>query len=153
MWATRKINNHTKSGFTIVELLIVIVVIGTLAAITIVAYNGIQTRGRDSRRSNDISQLKTAIALYKTDNGNYPPACGADDTGCNVSNLASYLSAYIPTIPQDPQYSAKIYSYVRGPVANDSYAILVPYEVTGNCKTGNNVNGNWWGVPGSPPTC
>ena len=36
----------TKSGFTIVELLIVIVVIGILAAITIVAYNGIQSRAR-----------------------------------------------------------------------------------------------------------
>ena len=45
-------------GFTIVELLIVIVVIGVLAAITIVAYNGIQSRARDSARVSDINAIR-----------------------------------------------------------------------------------------------
>lgn len=63
----------TKSGFTIVELLIVIVVIGILAAITIVAYNGIQGRGRDAKRLSDINAIAKAIELYKADNGSYPP--------------------------------------------------------------------------------
>ncbi|RYF29318.1 MAG: prepilin-type N-terminal cleavage/methylation domain-containing protein [Chloroflexi bacterium] len=40
----------SKSGFTIVELLIVIVVIGILAAITIVAFNGVQKRAQQSKR-------------------------------------------------------------------------------------------------------
>lgn len=44
----------SKSGFTIVELLIVIVVIGTLAAISIVAYNGIQDRARNTTVENDL---------------------------------------------------------------------------------------------------
>lgn len=48
-------------GFTIVELLIVIVVIGILAAITIVAFNGIQDRSRKSKIESDISQLNRAI--------------------------------------------------------------------------------------------
>ncbi|MCA9336117.1 prepilin-type N-terminal cleavage/methylation domain-containing protein, partial [Candidatus Saccharibacteria bacterium] len=48
-WAKNK-----KTGFTIVELLIVIVVIAILAAITIVAYNGIQQRSRDSIRKSDL---------------------------------------------------------------------------------------------------
>ena len=48
-------------GFTIVELLIVIVVIAILAAITIVAYNGIQTRARESKMNMDLMNISKAI--------------------------------------------------------------------------------------------
>lgn len=49
------------SGFTIVELLIVIVVIGVLAAITIVAFNGIQDRARTEKINSDLAMLSKAI--------------------------------------------------------------------------------------------
>ena len=52
---------NTKHGFTIVELLIVIVVIAILAAITIVAYNGIQTRSQNAKISTDVALLNRAI--------------------------------------------------------------------------------------------
>ena len=45
-------------GFTIVELLIVIVVIGILAAITVVAFNGVQRKARDTDRKSDVASLK-----------------------------------------------------------------------------------------------
>jgi general secretion pathway protein G len=61
-----------KRGFTIVELLIVIVVIGILAAITMVAYTNIQSRARDNDRSTDIKSLQKALAMFYTDNGYYP---------------------------------------------------------------------------------
>lgn len=59
-------------GFTIVELLIVIVVIGILAAITIVAYNGVQARAHDADRVNDMNVIKKALTLFYVDNGYYP---------------------------------------------------------------------------------
>jgi general secretion pathway protein G len=74
-WAKQK-------GFTIVELLIVIVVIGILAAITIVAYNGIQQRGRDAQRKSDLSQISKSLHLYNVDKGNYVD--GSD--GCAGGN-------------------------------------------------------------------
>ena len=63
----------TKSGFTIVELLIVIVVIAILAAITIVAFNGIQERARVSAVSSALTQANKKIAVYQVDNpGQFP---------------------------------------------------------------------------------
>lgn len=59
-------------GFTIVELLIVIVVIGILAAITVVAYNGVQGRANDTAIQSDLSNLATKIEMYKVENGVYP---------------------------------------------------------------------------------
>ncbi len=62
----------TTAGFTIVELLIVIVVIGILAAITIVAYNGIQDRARVSAVSSGLKQTADKLAIYYVDNSSYP---------------------------------------------------------------------------------
>lgn len=61
-------------GFTIVELLIVIVVIGILAAISIVAYNGIQNRAYDQTVTADLNGIAKGFEMYKTDNpgGTYP---------------------------------------------------------------------------------
>jgi prepilin-type N-terminal cleavage/methylation domain-containing protein len=62
-----------QTGFTIVELLIVIVVIAILAAITIVAYNGIQNRARESAIQAAASQAgRKALAYAPTNNDQYP---------------------------------------------------------------------------------
>ena len=77
------------AGFTIVELLIVIVVIGILAAITIVAYNGIQNRAHDSAIQNDLNSLSKKIQLAKIDSltGTYPTSFSTS-TGLKVSRGA-----------------------------------------------------------------
>lgn len=65
-------HTRVRRGFTIVELLIVIVVIAILAAITIVAYNGIQARARDAERQTDIAAMRKAIEAYYVDHSTYP---------------------------------------------------------------------------------
>ena len=62
----------TRAGFTIVELLIVIVVIGILAAITIVAYNGVQQRANNTARVNEAKQWERVLLSYATTYGQYP---------------------------------------------------------------------------------
>lgn len=136
-----------QTGFTIVELLIVIVVIGILASITIVAYNGIQGRAKDAQVDTAVNQIKKALEIYKADNGFYP-ACGVDDGGCSYANLSTPLTpTYLSTLPT----TSGIYAYVRGPVVNQSYALNLDYTVKADCKTGVNVNAGWWGT--GLPTC
>lgn len=80
----RIISQAKHSGFTIVELLIVIVVIGVLAAITIVAYNGIQKRAQGSAASSALSQAAKKLTLYQVDAGSYPSSlatAGVTDGG------------------------------------------------------------------------
>lgn len=83
-----KLKNN--SGFTIVELLIVIVVIAILAAISIVAYNGVQTRGQNASADSIANQIAKKAEAYFTVNGSYPTtAANFNSTTSTESNLGS----------------------------------------------------------------
>lgn len=74
-----------KQGFTIVELLIVIVVIAILAAITVVAFNGIQQRAKNQQASSDLATLAKAIHLARiNDNKVLKDITGNACTGCGT---------------------------------------------------------------------
>ena len=76
-----------RQGFTIVELLIVIVVIGILAAITIVAFNGVQDRAKTAAAQAAASQAYKKILTYAIDNTDaYPAATGPNGTA-NLTSL------------------------------------------------------------------
>ena len=59
------IHSKLQKGFTLVELLIVIVIIGILVAISVVAYNGITGKAQSARRDSDMSQLLKAITIAR----------------------------------------------------------------------------------------
>ena len=68
-----KLKNR-QAGFTIVELLIVVVIIAILAAITIVGYNGMQNRAHASRAGSVASSYVKLLKMYKSEHGRYPVA-------------------------------------------------------------------------------
>lgn len=67
-----RFNTQETTGFTIVELLIVVVVIAILAAITIVSYNGISGRANDTVVKNDISNMVQKLQIYYAEKSIYP---------------------------------------------------------------------------------
>jgi len=154
----------SKSGFTIVELLIVIVVIGILAAITIVAYNGIQQRGRDAQRRSDFVALEKALRLYRVDNSGFPrcASSGAFNAGvdgsatCLVSAISAQLvPKYMNSLPQDPTNSGS-YQYRYGvgfskasnscttnnSPSQDAYLLGTKLE-----STTDGICAGYWGLP------
>lgn len=107
-------------AFTIVELLIVIVVVGVLAAISIVAYNNIAAKARDAQRMSDISSITKALELYYIENGAYPPGSWAYSDTASWDTFISALGQFGSGISSgDPinqrgsssAQSAYIYSY------------------------------------------
>lgn len=88
-----------QKGFTIVELLIVVVVIAILAVITIVAYNGIAQRAKDSVAKNAISSAQKKLATYRIDNNDTLPA---DITSLGFINSANVTYQYSVNTTTNP---------------------------------------------------
>ena len=99
-----KVMKFKQTGFTIVELLIVVVVIGILAAITIVAYNGIKKRAVVSQTTSELSVLNKAIAAYRAVYGIYPETPGGNWLGINGEDnyIPGLMPEFISNLPQNP---------------------------------------------------
>lgn len=67
---------NTSTGFTLIEILLVITVIGLLTGVVTVSYSSVQASARDSVRVSDLNQIKLAFEMYKQENGSYPSSSG-----------------------------------------------------------------------------
>ena len=119
---------RNQRGFTIVELLIVIVVIGILAGLVITTFTGIQQRARNTERQTDIKAIHGQVEAYYASNGKYPSLANLND--------ATWRAANMKGLDQEALRDPKSASYnLVGAAAADVYS----YAVTpANCDNGAN---------------
>ena len=148
------------SGFTIVELLIVIVVIAILAAISIVAYTGIQQRANNTKTIAAANQVVKAISGYIAANGTYPytgiscvvpsslSTCTLGNTtdratkATLIANLQTISSLPSPSVPSARDiYDGIVYYYSSTrEVGGNPQPLIVSYSLNGSqqqCGLGN----------------
>lgn len=116
-------------GFTIVELLIVIVVIGILALLVITTYSGIQAKARNSKRQTDVASLQTQIEAFFSQNGYYPSLTDMNSSTWLTTNMKS-LDQNALIDPSNPTQSKTL---VAAPVAK-SYAYAVTDSSGASCE-------------------
>src|SRR3989344_147563 len=76
--------SSARRGFTLIEVLIVVSIIGLLSATILVGLAGFRARGRDARRLADLKQIQNGLELYYTKNNSYPDSTAAlSDVGIN----------------------------------------------------------------------
>lgn len=119
--------DRSPKGFTLVELLIVIAIIGILSATVLVSLNQTRVKARDALRQSDLKQVRTALEIYYFENGEYP----AHGSNTRLAEIASALTPkYIPTIPVDPTFGVTTsgYRYRSDAPNRQGYQILVNLE-------------------------
>jgi prepilin-type N-terminal cleavage/methylation domain-containing protein len=125
-------NTFMKSGvgFTLVELLVVIAVIGILAGVGLIALNGSRERARDTRRISDLQAVRTGLALYYDTWGAFPhqdtfEAFRADTTTA-ILYVTLVAGKHISNLPIPPMSNE--YYYYRSCIADTNYTIYAALE-------------------------
>lgn len=90
-----------QQAFTIVELIVTIVVIAVLAAITIVAFNGIQTRATSSAITSFLNKATKQLALSNVNNGRYPDTLATTPEG-PITVPDNMIVTYVPNNTANP---------------------------------------------------
>jgi len=130
-------------GFTLLELLITIAIIGILISVGVVSYSSAQKKSRDSRRMSDMKAVQAAFEQYYADNsGNYPATCDSDTT--------DYLPAGFPT---DPKSSGTyMYNFNNVHCSTSSYCFCAHLEA-GDGNEGSRAAGSGCSYDGGPYYC
>jgi len=150
-----------RTGFTIVELLIVIVVIGILAAITIVAYNGITNKANIASVQSDLDNAKKQLGIDQTNTGSFPATTAAANGGAGLAASAGTTYQYIVNTNVSPQTyclaatkgSATYYitdsNGVPSPGSCTDAALVAEWKFNGNANdaTSHGYNGALVGTP------
>lgn len=128
-------------GFTLIEILVVVSIIGLLASVVLVGLGGFRERGRDARRIADLRSLQNGLEIYYAKNNEYP------------ATLDTIVSAGIGVnkIPKDPLGRDYLYSLSAN---KQSYIVAANLEaVTGDPMFNDSYQGGVTGYSGTVATC
>ncbi|MDX9754123.1 MAG: prepilin-type N-terminal cleavage/methylation domain-containing protein [bacterium] len=94
-------------AFTLIELLIVVAIIGILAAIAVPNFMNAQVRAKYARCLSDMKACQTALETYAVDYSKFPPNALEADNGWGIPKILTTPIPYIATIPTDPFFNYK----------------------------------------------
>ena len=117
-------------GFTIVELLIVIVVIGILALLVVTTYGGIQAKARNAKRGSDVSAIQTQLEAFFSQNAYYPSLTDMNSSVWLSTNIKSLDTGALI----DPSNTTQSKLLVN-PAAAKSYGYVVTDSTGASCET------------------
>jgi type II secretion system protein G len=132
--------NKSARGFTLIEMLVVISVIGILATLVAANLNSARSRARDASRKSDMKNIQTALRLYYNDYGGYPGASGGGNIlGCGSGtppvslcpwgsewSVGDGTTVYMSSLPRDPLSPTQTYRYTF--VDSDDYTLSACLE-------------------------
>jgi general secretion pathway protein G len=104
-----EIRNRRYGAFTLVEILLVMTIIGILAAIVIPKMVGRSEQARQTAAHADLSSIKTALDAFEVDNGYYPK--NAMDLLQQPRDAKNWHGPYLDKIPQDPWGNNYVYTF------------------------------------------
>jgi prepilin-type N-terminal cleavage/methylation domain-containing protein len=127
--------SYFERGFTLIEVLVVVSIVGILSAIVIANMSRSSAQGRDADRKADLRILQLAVEAYKQRNGRYPAmGCipGADllsgENDCS-NYVAGLVPDYINALPRDPRRGSNVgFAYITNTAAGNSgtsYKLMV----------------------------
>jgi prepilin-type N-terminal cleavage/methylation domain-containing protein len=148
---------NNNKGFTLMELLIVVAIIGLLASMILVGLSSFRTRGRDARRVADVKQVQNGLEIYYAKENKYPDVQssgvpGTESAAVGWDEMSSKIfeaGIGISQIPQDPLGDAYSYAYAGDPgdLTNpQSYIIAVKLEDAGSQSLKNDLDGTIFGI-------
>lgn len=152
--------SNKKNGFTMIELLVVIVILGILSALGLGSFTAAQQKSRDSRRKSDLKAIGVALETYYNDYGNYPLdgggtgniyGCSDGLSVCTQGSLWGHSNGttYMVILPTDP--SGGKYFYISSD--GSSYQIYAKLENDRDpaVPEDGSENPTTYAVPGSDP--
>lgn len=130
----RKQNDH---GFTVIELLVVIIVLCILSMFVALAYSGVQAKNRNVERHKEIDTLKSQLEAYYAESNIYPTLSDINNPSWREQNLKKVTAGTV----EDPSWKDTITACTNGGkavLANTPAAKCYSYQVTGS--DGNSCN-------------
>lgn len=100
------------AGFTLIEIMVVMAIIGILAVISVGSYRSTQVKARDAQRKSDLKQIKNSLEVYFNDKGEYPSSSAEHElNGCATKTTCAWGEAwqdendtiYMIKLPADPK--------------------------------------------------